>query len=366
MRVLHINVNYISRPLHQLMVEKLDTLGVESKVFVPTYNKDTCVISPNENVTICECFKKWDRVFFDGKQRKIVKAAENNFCIDDYDLIHAYTLFTDGNAARKLSKKYNVPYVVAVRNTDVYGFFKLFPHLRKRGVKILLDAKKVFFLSEGYKKTVFDKYIPQKYHRMIEEKTLIVPNGIDDFWFDNPPVEKNRLSEKIKLLYVGRIYPNKNISSTQKAMELLRGKGYDVSLTVVGPVNDEQEYELLKQDPYTEFLPSMSKEELVHIYRKHNIFIMPSFTEAFGLVYAEAMSQGLPVIYSKGQGFDNQFPEGCVGYHVSPNDISDVANGLEILINNFARVSENVISASKKFNWEKIAQVYCDAYNQFK
>ena len=55
---------------------------------------------------------------------------------------------------------------------------------------------------------------------------------------------------------------------------------------------------------------------------------MPSYTESFGLVYAEAMSQKLPVIYSKGQGFDGQFEEGLVGYHVSPYDVKDIANGI--------------------------------------
>ena len=43
---------------------------------------------------------------------------------------------------------------------------------------------------------------------------------------------------------------------------------------------------------------------------------MPSRYETFGLVYGEAMSQGLPIIYSKGQGVDGYFKEGTVGYGV--------------------------------------------------
>ena len=38
------------------------------------------------------------------------------------------------------------------------------------------------------------------------------------------------------------------------------------------------------------------------IYRENDIYVMPSIIETFGLVYAEAMSQGLPVIYTRGQG----------------------------------------------------------------
>ena len=71
MRILHVNCNYIGTTLHQLMVENFDRLGYNNSVFVPTYDKNLSVIEPNGNVLVCECFKKWDRLVFDYKQRKI-------------------------------------------------------------------------------------------------------------------------------------------------------------------------------------------------------------------------------------------------------------------------------------------------------
>lgn len=362
MRILHINCNYIGTTLHQLMVENLEKLGYDNSVFVPTYDKELSVIKPNNNVLVCECFKKWDRILFDYKQQKILSALESNYRVKDYDLIHAYTLFTDGNCARKLSNKYGIPYVVAVRNTDVNAFFRLMPHLRKRGIKTMLDAKAVFFLSESYRKQVFEKYIPEKYQDAIQKKSHIIPNGIDDFWFSNPPESINKIDNAIKLIYAGRIDHNKNIPTTQKAATILRERGYNVSLTVVGKVADEKVYEMVKKDPYTECLPAKPKESLVELYRNHNIFVMPSFTESFGLVYAEAMSQGLPVIYSEGQGFDNQFPEGTVGYHVSAYDATSVADGIEKVINNFSDIISNTISYSRIFNWKEISEKYDAIY----
>lgn len=362
MRVLHINCNYIGTALHQIMVENLDKLGHDNNVFVPTYNKKLSVIKPNDNVLVCECFKKWDRLFFDYKQKKICKTLENNYSVANFDVIHAYTLFTDGNCARTLSKKYGVPYVVAVRNTDVNSFFRFMPHLRKRGVKIMLDAKAVFFLSEAYRKQVFEKYVPKKYHAKIQRKTYIIPNGIDDFWFENTPENKNVIEDEIKLIYAGRIDRNKNIPTIQKSMKILKDKGYNVSLTVVGKVADKKIFDVIKADSFTSCFPAMPKEELISLYRKHNIFVMPSFTESFGLVYVEAMSQGLPVVYSKGQGFDNQFTEGTVGYHVSAYDAKDVADAIERIINSFDDIKNNVISSSKKFNWEDITCKYDEIY----
>ena len=363
--VLHINCNYIGTTLHQLMIEHLDALGYSNQVFVPTYDKKIAVIEPNNNVCVSECFRKWDRLIFDYKQKKIRKGLEAHITVDDFDLIHAYTLFTDGNCARKLSRKHGMPYVVAVRNTDVNNFFRLMPHLRSRGVQIMRDAAAVFFLSESYRKQVFEKYIPKKYWDEIEKKTHIIPNGIDAFWFENAPAPEKMIDGKaIKLVYAGRIDKNKNIPTTQKAMEILRKQGYNVVLSVVGKIQDEREFQIIRKDPFTTYYPAMPKEKLIEIYRDSDIFVMPSFTESFGLVYAEAMSQGLPVVYSKGQGFDNQFPEGTVGYHVAADSPEDVAEGIEKIIHSFDAIRERTVISARKFNWYDISKRYVEIYQK--
>ena len=367
MRILHINCNYIGTTLHQLMVEHLDALGYDNQVFVPTYDKNIAVIKPNDNVNVSECFNKWDRLVFDYKQQKIIKAIEEHYDVASFDLIHAYTLYTDGNAARVLSEKYGIPYVVAVRNTDVNDFLKKMIHLRKRGLKTLLAAKEVFFLSEAYRRQVFEKYIPQKYQEVIKKKTYIIPNGIDEFWFKNTPKQSNAIDKKhIKLVYAGRIDKNKNIPTTIKAMEILRKQGYEATLTVVGKVQDEKEFQIIKNDPYTTYLPAMPKEKLIDVYRASDIFVMPSFTESFGLVYAEAMSQGLPVIYSKGQGFDGQFAEGVVGYHVDSRSPDDVAEEIKAVIENYSDIRTNVVSSAREFSWTKLIEKYDQVYRTIK
>lgn len=365
MRILHINCNYIGTTLHQLMIEHLDALGYDNQVFVPTYDKSIAVIKPNDNVCVSECFIKWDRLVFDYKQQKIIKAIEEHYDVASFDLIHAYTLYTDGNAARILSKKYGIPFVVAVRNTDVNDFLKKMLHLRKRGLKTLLAAKDVFFLSEAYRRQVFEKYIPQQYQEEIKKKTHILPNGIDEFWFKNTPEQGRAINKKsINLVYAGRIDKNKNIPTTQKAMEILRKQGYEITLTVVGKIQDEKEFQIIRYDPYTTCLPAMSKEKLIHVYRTSDIFVMPSFTESFGLVYAEAMSQGLPIIYSKGQGFDNQFPEGVVGHHVDSGSPDDVAEGIKRVIENFDQIIPNCVPSSHYFTWDYICQNYSELYEK--
>ena len=90
---------------------------------------------------------------------------------------------------------------------------------------------------------------------------------------------------------------------------------------------------------------------------------MPSILETFGLVYAEAMSQGIPIIYSKGQGFDGQFDNGIVGYAVNCFDYKDISEKIIDLYNNYQQFSEQCLSMVDKFNWSTIAQEYMKIYN---
>lgn len=365
MKVLHINCNYLGTALHQLMIEKLDAQGVDNRVFVPTYNKNLAVIKPNESVFISECFKKRDRIFFDYKQKKMSDSITNHYDVKEFDIIHAYTLFTDGNCARNLSKRYDIPFVVAVRGTDVNDFFRLRYTLRMRGVSILRDASAVFFLSESYKRIVTKKYVPEKYREEILKKSYIIPNGIDDYWLHNVFVDKKKIDySNIKLIYAGRINKNKNIPTILKSMEILRKKGIQSSLTVIGKIEDENEFKLIKQDPFVTYLGQLPKEELIKQYRNSDIFVMPSFSETFGLVYAEAMSQGLPVLYSKGQGFDNQFEEGRVGYHVISKNPNDVALKVLEILDNYTYIQKNVTKSVDRFCWSEITNRYKRIYKK--
>ena len=366
MKILHINTNYTYSALHQLMTDALDQIdGIESQVFSAVYDRKLGVIEPKQNVCVCKCFRKWDRLFFRYKQHKIIKAAEANLHIADFDLIHAYTLFGDGNCARRFAQKYDIPYVVAVRNTDVNTQFRLRPNLRRLGVQIMLDAAAVFFLSEPYRKQVFEQYVPKKYWPLLEKKTYIVPNGIDDFWFTHVPEGPKTLGQgPVKLIYAGRIDSNKNIPITQKAMALLRTQGYETTLTVVGKVKEPKVLEIIQQDAWTTYLPAMPKEQLVDAYRSADMFVMPSLMESFGLVYAEAISQGLPVIYSRGQGFDKQFPEGQVGFAVESRSPESVAEGIKKVIDNYTEIAARCVSSAEKFHWTGFCREYADIYRR--
>lgn len=369
MKVLHINCNYIGTRLHREMIEHLNRFGIESTVYVPVCEKENEDVTTRDcTVIVSKCFRKWHRILFDYKQGRISRDIQEKLDCSAYDCIHAYTLFTDGNCARRLGRKYKLPYVVAVRDTDVNTFLKKAVYLRGRAVKILRDAAAVFFLSENYRRQVLETYVPEGLREKIYEKSHIIPNGVDDFWLQN--CYRDRLQsgrevlpdKQLKVICAGVINHRKNHLATQEALQLLRQQGWTVHYQIVGKVLDQKLFEKIMSYPDTEYIPQQPKEKLLEYYRQNDVFVMPSRTETFGLVYAEALSQGLPVLYTRGQGFDGQFEEGEVGYSVDAEAPGEIAQRLADVSRRYRELCENCLQHAERFDWKDICERYRDLY----
>ena len=100
-----------------------------------------------------------------------------------------------------------------------------------------------------------------------------------------------------------------------------------------------------------EYHQHCDKEEVIKYYNQSDIFVMPSLHETFGLVYAEALSQGLPIIYSQGQGIDGFFTEGQVGYHVRSKHPEDIVKAVEDIVSSYDVISSRAKEASQFFSF---------------
>lgn len=368
MRILHINNNYMGTKLHQVMIEHLKDYVPDNVVFCPINPKTSSYSTkPNSYVVVSECLTTIDRFFFYKKQKKILKNLLENIDVTTVSCSHAYTLFTDGNCAYELFEKYHIPYVVAIRSTDI-EFFKYRINLRVRGRKILRNAEKVFFLSETTRNYFINSFIPQKEKNAIYKKSLIIPNGIDDFWLNNSSseiIDKNLLDNRsINLCCVSEIIKRKNIPTVVDVAYELERRGWKVHLEIIGKKTDINEFNKFINRKYLTYFEPVPKEVLIEHYKKADIFVLMSKGETFGLVYAEAMSQGVPVIYTQGEGFDGQFDDGYVGYAVKSSDISFAANRIEEILRHYMDFSRNCISSIERFSWKKICKEYSEIYSQ--
>lgn len=365
MQVLQIANDYLGSRIYKLLFSVLKERGMDQTVFVPVQYGAKVDEQP-EKVYVVPCFNNADRILFFTKQKRMLRWVEENLNVRGFDVTHAHTVFSGGYLAWQLHKRYGIPYIVAVRDTDVNIFFKYMVHLRHIGVQILTDAQQVIFLSPEYEKNVLSNCIPAKYRQKVQKKSRVIPNGIAKLFFDHRAEPRHCCSEPIRLIHVGLINSRKNLELTIQAAENLRAKGQNVTVTAVGRICDEKYRKLIADKDFVTHYDGCSQDEVIGHMRAADIFVMPSHRETFGLVYAEAMSQGLPVLYTRNQGFDGQFPDGTVGYAVSDTDAQDAADKICMVKARYEVLSANAVALVDKFRWDTIADEYVAIYQAAK
>lgn len=313
-------------------------------------------------------FSNIDRWFFFNKEKKVMRALKNRLSGKSFNMIHAHTLFSEGYLAYKLHKESGIPYIVAVRNTDINVFFKYRKYLHGLGCEILKNADRIVFLTSVYEQKLFDKYIPQKFKDELKSKIVIIPNGIDSLFLNNMAQPRSRVSEnKLNVITVGMVNKNKNQTYICDQLEKYQNDNPDIIVSyknfgIIRFERDKKYAALLNKYPFAERCEPKSHMELIEEYRKADIFALLSKTESFGIVYAEAISQGLPILYTKGEGFDTQFDDGVVGHAVDLSKNGDFVQKLESILKDYEGFSKRALEGASKFDWKKIGKRYSELY----
>ncbi len=378
MRVLHICGDYCSTKVHQNLYSRLDSLGVEQTIYCPLKNAEwigrNYFEGQHTNIIYDPIVRPYHRYVYHKKLKDLFNALEKYILqYQQFDLVHAPLVFTEGGVAYEIFKKYGIPYCVAVRNTDVNAFLKYAPHTWLRGREILLHASKIFFISKGIQDLLVNHPAIKPIVKDIQHKFIFQPNGIDNYWLDNLVTEPKQHSDNINILYVGSFDVVKNVPRLIEAVRNIRQECKNIRLNIVGggmremhKVKLQKTIQLIENNnefiTFTDYITD--KAQLAHIYQQNNIFAMPSLYESFGLVYLEALSQNTPVLYSLGQGID-QLIDAPIGIGVNPKDTQNIQKGLKMLIDNLDDYKH--VASTIDFNlysWDNITLTYYNYYKQ--
>lgn len=355
MRISHLCVNY-GAPLFEELFLALSKFEIEQSVFYPRNRKHLIAKSNTQyDVDSPLVLNLLTRISFNRKRRIMQDQYDLLFRKNKPDLIHAHTLFSDGSLADFYYKEQGIPFVVAVRSTDLEYFLKYKPWLKEYGKQIVENAKYIVFISPSLKRK-----FQEIYGDAFEDKSLIIPNGIHPSFFADNKFNRKHPHTPLELLYVGSFLKRKNVPALIKLV-----KDYPARLTIVGKGGHEEKkvLQMLRNTDKVNYLGHINDHSrLIEIYRNSDVFIMTSKGETFGLVYIEAMSQGLPIIYSLNTGIDGFFEQGSVGYGVSPGSVSEMKSGLDKILSNYQKISDNCTIKAKELNWTNIAERYIAIY----
>jgi glycosyltransferase involved in cell wall biosynthesis len=196
-------------------------------------------------------------------------------------------------------------------------------------------------------------------------KFVIAPPGLNISGLGKDCTRKPE-NDEIRLLFVGYLDSRKGIDTLVAAYEILaKKKGMDrLVLHVVGDTHrNEVLYRKLKNnaeriglDKRIIFHGRVSDQELENFYMSSDIFVFPSYWEGFGMVLAEAMSYGLPIVTTNAGAIPYLVKDGLNGLLVLPGDPEGLVNALETLARSpelrFRFGQANRMAASE-FDWDK-------------
>jgi phosphatidyl-myo-inositol alpha-mannosyltransferase len=169
-------------------------------------------------------------------------------------------------------------------------------------------------VSEAARRLV-STYFPGEYR--------LIPNGITKHrWAGAAPAEGLDVDGPL-VLFVGRPEPRKGLDIAVQAVERLRSTR-PLRLVVVGPTGRDV-------PEWVSALGPVGEKELPRIYAAADVFCAPSLGgESFGIVLAEAMAAGVPVVCSDIPGY--RLASAGAALHVPPGDVGATAEAIESIL----------------------------------
>jgi phosphatidyl-myo-inositol alpha-mannosyltransferase len=206
-----------------------------------------------------------------------------------------------------------------------------------------------------------DRYFPGDYK--------VIPNGVDlGFYAGAQPIERWRDGTQ-NILFVGRFEERKGLLHLLKAYRVLRRKGCDCRLLVVGGGPQEREvrrYLATRRLGGVELLGRVSDEEKARLYATADIYVAPNTgQESFGIVLLEAMAAGAPIVCSDIHGFKGVVRRGEEALLVPPRETAPLVSAISQLLADpgmRARFSANGRERARQYSWENITAKVDDYY----
>jgi len=267
------------------------------------------------------------------------------------DLVNAHVALPDGFGSIPLARSLNVPLVTTVHGVDLQHLIhRPIPKHQIRDVfrasdRIVLNSEKLRRIySENFEDT---------------EKVDVVYNG-----FAAETALKTQAMEttekSLQIVSVGNLKKEKG---HRYALEAIADLQFNFQYIIIGdgPLRtslEEHASELGIRDQVS-FVGEVKHEAVFSYLKSADLFVLPSYEEAFGIAYLEAMACGLPVIACEGEGPADFITHGETGFLVPPQD-SDATKSVIRELQDDPELRRHVATrgqrtALNRFSWERNA-----------
>lgn len=259
--------------------------------------------------------------------------------VETHDVVHIHALFSFAStAAAWVAHRYRVPYVVRPLGTlSGYGLRTRRRRLKRVSMaliesRILRSAAAVHFTSEAELKEAGSLGLPMR--------GVVIPLGVDaDDGCPSAPLAHEALAGRRVILFLSRLDPKKNVETLIDAVAsspmlrascalLIAGEGEPA---YVGSLRARAEAAALSER--TVWLGQVEGAQKRAALAAADVFVLPSFSENFGIAAIEALSAGKPCVLAQGVAIAREVEEAGAGLAITP-DATATARALEYVLSN--------------------------------
>lgn len=196
---------------------------------------------------------------------------------------------------------------------------------------------------------------------VLSENIYHIPLPIEVKYFTlNKEEDFEQKNNIIRILMVGKFVKWKRHDLFVKAIKEVSKNYPNVKATIVGECTTAEHKEifntvsgLIDENKITNISIEINVEhnELLKMYNKFDLFILPSSGETFGISSLEALSCGLPIIISNKNGFKYYVEDGVIGYVFDSDSLEDLINKTECCLNEkkYVQMGVQALSFTKKY-----------------
>ena len=286
------------------------------------------------------------------------------------DIVHVHHPFLLGRIAARIAKPLGIPVVFTYHT--VYEAYAHYVFLPERITKYFVKRRVLSFCR--YVDGIIAPSSSIKNYLLAERIATpikVIPSGLLPV-FISPDSAPRPIEQGIaRLLVVSRMVKEKNIEMLLHVAAQLAVQNISFTLTLAGY---GAEYEPLKKYAYDElrlspeqimFVHQPPKEDIVRLYQTSDIFLFSSRSDTQGIVLAEAMASGLPVIAVDGPGQRDIIVQNENGYIVA--DEQEMIEKIKVLLSQpqvLARLSRHAFLTAQRYRPDVLVQNLVDFYQQ--
>jgi len=295
--------------------------------------------------------------------KKTVSEIYKNF---KFDIIHSHVALPDGYCGMIIAQKYNKPLTVTIHGQDFYQTIFKNKKCKKNIEKVINFSNKTIVVSDKLKKISEEKL------NINPQKLITIPNGIN---IEDIHKRKNNLIKQYEgkkiVLSVSYLIKRKGIDYNLRAISKLKRKYPEIIYLIIGDGPERKNLENLAKkltiEDRIQFLGLISNQKTMEYLSICDIFSLPSWNEAFGVVYLEAMANSKPAIACQGEGIDGIIRNKETGILVEPKNVDSLVEAIDYLLSNPEKAKKIGETARKlileNYTWTNVVKKIIEIYN---